>query len=642
VKRAVCALMVATSMNAGASARFERQVKAMPGANRLDVDVPLLAGAASDLHDLRLYDAGGKEVAYLLVQPAPQEPRWLPSRIAEIAATKTSSGFEGDLGSIADVDRVRVENLDAPFLKHVRLEGSGDRQHWTLLSDATLFDLPDDKLRRTEIDFVAGEFRYLRFTWDDRSSARIVAMPTVSARVHRSGAPPPPIRAALPFVKRPSEPGKSRFHIPLPGPHLPLTGIEVEVESGNVYRQAAITEPRFANGEVVPVPVGSGGLKRAERNGAVASEMTVPVAGIEGRELDLAVDDGSNPPLVVSRLIGVFAPQPWIYFESPAGGTLVARYGDGREPAPRYDLEAKRKDVQQAPVEHAVWLTTPAEDRTMKGEVPKLPKGAPIDASAFKISRPIPAGEPGMVVLALDADVLARSNEMADLRIVDRNGDQIPYVLERKDEPLSIALHVPPAATRGKTSVYDFALPFDTLPSGTKLVLRTNERVFQRTVSVSAPADERRNREPLVLSTASWSATEPDLAPPTLTFDPPLAGMRSIVVTVDEGDNARLPIAGAELLLPSFAIRFPHPGGDLRLLYGNPSAEHPRYDLELLASRLRAEPAREVALAPAETPRAAESSSRDRMFFWGAIAVAVIALLAILGRLLKHEPPLSG
>jgi len=106
------------------------------GPNRLDVDVALLSRATTDLHDLRIVDAGQREVGYLLVEPAGGDARWLDGRILPVAATKKTSGFELDLGRAEEVDRLRFEGIAAPFLKRARVEGSGDRAHWTLLADA--------------------------------------------------------------------------------------------------------------------------------------------------------------------------------------------------------------------------------------------------------------------------------------------------------------------------------------------------------------------------------------------------------------------------------------------------------------------------------------------------------------------------
>src|SRR5262249_56092571 len=96
---------------------------------------------------------------------------------------------------------------------------------WTVLvADGTLFDLPDERLRHTMLRFAPGTFRYLRLTWDDRHSARIVQTPTAAAGTLPT-APPPPLTAAMPFDPRPSHPARSRFRINLPAGHLPIAAL---------------------------------------------------------------------------------------------------------------------------------------------------------------------------------------------------------------------------------------------------------------------------------------------------------------------------------------------------------------------------------------------------------------------------------
>ena len=153
MRRLLFVLAVATLLHAD-----ERTVvPAQTGPNRLDPDPEFLAHAKPDLGDLRLIDASGHEQPYLVIAPPTADPKWLAGQVLPVAATKKSSGFELDLGAVHAVDRIRVEGVATPFLKRVRLEGSGDRTHWTLLADdATLFDIPDEKLRNVEISFDPG------------------------------------------------------------------------------------------------------------------------------------------------------------------------------------------------------------------------------------------------------------------------------------------------------------------------------------------------------------------------------------------------------------------------------------------------------------------------------------------------------
>ena len=75
--------------------------------------------------------------------------------------------------------------------------------------------------------------------------------------------------------------------------------------------------------------------------------------------------------------------------------------------------------------------------------------GAPLDPSRFRYQRPLAPGDPGLVTLPLDAAALAHSQgpsrSFADVRVVDANNAQVPYLLERRDERLSLDLELRPA-----------------------------------------------------------------------------------------------------------------------------------------------------------------------------------------------------
>lgn len=628
-KLALAALLFATGF------RYERVVTpGGPGPNRLDVDVTLLAGAQPGLHDVRLIDAQDREVGYLLVPPESTAPSWVAGRILPVASTKNTSGFEADLGEAIDVDRLKLDGIPAPFLKHVTLEGSGDRAHWTLLADATVFDLPDEKLRRTEIAFDAGTYRYLRVTWDDRSSARVPRIESASARRKPFTSAPEGTLLDLRFQKRSSEPGKSRYRIDLPGPHLPVTAIQVQVAKGNVFRGASISEPRMGNGIVTPVDLGRGTLRQAQIDSLIASEMDVPIDIPVGRELDLVVDDGNNPPLEITRVLARLAPQPWIYFESPDGKPLRIRYGNESATAPAYDIEALRKHVRDRKTVTAKVAATPGLDYVTTQPKMTIPLGGPVERARFRFSRKIQNGPVGLSVLLLDADVLARSSDLADVRIADAEGRQVQYLVEQRAAPLQIGLKIPERRPDGSSSIYRLDLPYDRWPSGTRLVLTTTVRVFDRTVSLRRAADSHRNRDASMLATASWRSADPELLPPPLAFDVPI-GVGAVDVILDEGDNAPLPLESARLYLPASALRFHNPGTPLLLLYGNRRVGAPRYDLALLAPRLFGEPAYELSLAGAGTLSDDDEESPGRKLFWIGIAVAAIVLIVMLARLLR-------
>jgi hypothetical protein len=168
------------------SFRYERRaVIDTAGPHALPVDTPLVTGsrpfrvethagprgaerrtARGGLGDLRLYDARGREMPYLLVPPPLPEPEWRrATMVLPIPVTKKESGFEADLNGAATIDRLQMEKLPARFLKKLALDGSKNRRRWTRLApEATLFDLPDSDLRQLELPFPPNVFRYLRVT----------------------------------------------------------------------------------------------------------------------------------------------------------------------------------------------------------------------------------------------------------------------------------------------------------------------------------------------------------------------------------------------------------------------------------------------------------------------------------------------
>ena len=663
--------------------RFERPILiAGAGPRRLPVDVPLLVGAApfritsrstdprtgapvyvlgDGLTDVRLYDANGAEVGYLFVGYAPPLPVYQPAAILPVASvdtqTEKTSGFEADLGEPLMIDRFRIDGLKTPFLKRVKLEASGDRQRWTLVvPEGTLFDLPDEALQQIELRFTPGSYRYLRVTWDDTNSARL-ARPSGAAagRVAANIPPAPPLTTPLVFERRPSEPGRSRFRIRLPGGHLPIFVLHLEVGGGNILRGAKVFEARLSGTQLTPVMLGQATLARVVRDNLTAGDLRIGLEPPTEAQLDLEVDDGDNPPLDLRAVTAEFAAFPWIYLDAP-GSALTARYGNSTLPAPRYDIEVERNQIHIESVVDAAWGEPRARsaDENATSVTPPLPTvGAPLDAGLFKYIRPVPAGNAGLLAVGLDASVLAHStgpdSGFADLRVVDASNRQIPYIVEQAAEPLSLDVAVEKTtapttltAARSGRSVYRVKYPVDGLPPA-RLVLSTPSRVFERRITI---VEEREpdsvHRDPWIdtIADASWVHADPDKAavPLTLSLRPPHAA--AVLVIVDEGDNTPLPIERARLLLPAYRIRlFRGANANLRVAYGRADLSRPQYDLALLAPQVLGTPATDVAL-DAEQPAGTIATTATIMsprLFWGALAIAVIVLLGLIARLLKKE-----
>jgi len=608
--------------------------------------------ASGGLTDLRLYSDAGKEVPYLLVLPAHGSDQRMNARPLAIAPAKKLSGFEVDLGAARTVDLIQLVGLPAPFLKRVRLDGSGDRAHWTeLVGEATLFDLPAEKLTLLELGFAAGDYRYLRMTWDDSSSARMPLPSVVRVRYLPSHTPSAvvPLTVPLSFTRRASEPGKSRYSIRLPGAHLPLVALRLTVSDGNVLRPARVDEARLSGSNVAPYTLGAAMLRRTTRDGAVAASLDIPIQPPREDRLELVVDDGDNPPLPLTGITGVFAELPFVFFQAEAIGRVQARYGVPSLAAPRYDLEALRDSVPALHLVAARWGDTTRLQPAAAAVGDGIPTGgAPLDVGLFRWSRGILDTLPGLAVLRLDVAALAHSR-LSDIRIADPSGNQVPYLLEHLDGPLTDSLdelrRIPAAdsASRERTvSRYRLRLPYDSL-SEARLVLRTPARVFRRRVRIEAPppADPRRaSVGPVVVASADWVHADADTPAPALTLAIPPVTRDDLQIVVEEGDNEPLPLERPVLLLPGYELRFLSDGASrMRLLYGRKDIGAPSYDIALLGPRLVGVPANEAGLEPEGAPVARAANAMPGRIFWAVLVAAVIVLIVIIARLLKQGAP---
>ena len=656
IRYGLCGLIVSMASALGFSSETEASIERIvepgaPGGNRLEVDVELLAGAEDDFRDLRLVAADGEEIPYLLLEPPRAERKWRRGEILPLPRTRKTSGFEVDLGGVVMIDRIRIEGLPAPFLKRLQLEAGGDRTRWTLLHDqATLFDLPDENLSLLELDFDPGEYRYLRVVWSDRSSARLPLPRRVGARLLQGSPPPPPLEQQMIFEKRSSEPGRSRYRVFLPAGGLPIVGLDLEVEHAYVLRRARVNEARLTGSEIRPFVLGQTTLRRLVREELVASQMEIPISPPAETEVEIEIDNGDNPPLDLKTVTARFAPQPWIYFESPDGQPLRARFGAPGLRAPSYDLEALRGAFDSEGLARGVHYARFGESRRVvvtSGEpaiADAVGGGATIDQRDFQNRRLIEPGPPGLNAVRLDPAVLAGSSRLDDLRIVDGDSVQVPYIQERLGEPTIVDLAEPnpaPEEAGERQSVYRLNLPFASLPAA-RLTIATTARVFERRVLLVREESRNRRDPPIrvTLDEEVWRNVDSGREPPLLNLQVPALSGAELLLIVDEGDNSPLQLENPKLYLPSYRLRFVRRDDrQLWLVYGKYGLPAPRYDLALLAPRVLGARVPEVALSDGEEELPTIGGDRiGTIVFWAALVLALIVLFGLVARLLRRDP----
>ncbi len=281
------------------------------------------------------------------------------------------------------------------------------------------------------------------------------------------------------------------------------------------------------------------------------------------------------------------------------------------------------------------------------------PAGAVLDPSDFTYVRRIHPGPAALVELPLDAAVLAHSRgpaaRFADVRIVDPGDRQVPYLLDEAGDPMEAAVPFRPiesdvpglqSSEGHHRSSYLVTLPYASLP-GAHLMLETPQRVFRRDVQVSverAPDRRRRDRSADVIAASLWEHTDGQTPAPPLVLTAGTRDTTDRLLTIDDGDNAPLPLASVRLQLPAWRLRFYRPADTpLRLLYGSRDAVAPAYDLALLRKTVMGEPAGEAVAEP-ESVRQGAAAILSPPIFWGFLIAAVLVLIALVVRLATSRP----
>jgi hypothetical protein len=173
------------------------------------------------------------------------------------------------------------------------------------------------------------------------------------------------------------------------------------------------------------------------------------------------------------------------------------------------------------------------------------------------------------------------------------------------------------------------------------LELELDAAFFSRTVRVLAPGLGQRGRERTLYSGALARAPG---SPGALRI--PLDGspVAALVLEVEEGDNAPLPLQRATGVVRVPRVVFKATPGRYRLLLGNPDAAPPRYDLAALRREVLSYSAVGVEAGSAEDNAAQRRSVWGRLgqqppglLLWSALVVAVVALLLLTARILRQQ-----
>lgn len=615
------------------------------GPVRLALPAETLDAARADLADLRLLGPDGAEIPFAIIRRNTARPTLerIPTQ-ARVDARTTVVEF--GLAQDQPLQRLRIETPAAFFTKAASVEVEEAAGRWQrVVSSALIFRMHPD-LEQLALDLQGVRGRTVRLIIEDGDQGPI---PVTAVVVEKGGNEPERFtELPAPVSGVEAEAGATRYTVDLGLRHRPLAALVLAAREGVFQRPSRLVATRLDDGVLVEETIATGTFARLNLPGDRRYEqLALPVERVApAARLELVVENGDSPALTdvqfTARLRSVD-----LGFEAPAAGNYTLLAGAPGAAAPRYDVTAFTAEWGRLPS-----TTTPAGARTnnptfrpaqLPADIPEL-AGA-IDDQPWLRRRDVRLASGGAQVLELDATVLAQSRpDLADLRLV-RNGRQVPYLLERSSRTRSSTLPLValPDDKRPTVGRWELALPVDRLPVSSLRVTIT-EPVFAREVLVAELVPDSRGQPwPRVLGRASLRRTRPD--DPTV-FTIPLQSRPEtgkLVVEIDHGDNAAFAPTQVEAVYPVNRLRFRSTEtSGLVLLYGNPAATAPRYDLQLAAPRLLASEPNPAALDAAGTNGGGTTfglgGPAARVAFWGALVVVVLVLLWLVARLLPKAP----
>jgi hypothetical protein len=682
--------------------RYRRAVTVKDTQSLTAVALPpeVRADSAVDLRDLRLLrEDSGQEVPFLIEeQTALREERRAAGELVDTRSERReNSVWLVDLKSERTFASVSMRIEEQEFVKRLKIEAGPGRQgpFRVIAEDYGIFDrvwpwAGDYRLHHGELVLQAPtRARFLRITADDRRSAPI-QISGVEVRLSRNTSGIEWSREAtlepLPPDAR-GQAGTSAYRLNLPRGY-PIESLELVADDAIFARRIAVRERHDdgkADGRSDSLGQGmvyryfpfqpvrrrfNDMLRQIEETEDVPSEMrSLRLSKRPGMgEIIIEVEDGDSPPLrnlraVVSgtstRLVVPLSSET-----ARAGSTLWLYYGNSRARAPQYDLESLRGHLSGLAGLPLLHLGNPQQNPRFAAQPPLAfvaTVGAALEVQGHKVLRRMQLshgkGEDiyGFSLFAEDLALLQPT--FADLRIVDGEDRQVPYVLSLAESERSLPME-PRGAPSARVSRYALELPKSlraATGSGAALPIsavdiQIKDPLFSRPVRLLVPLAERPGEERVIfsgqLSRKPLDESEDAEPPPSVMRVPLLVGsQRALLLEIDNQDNAPLQIerVSAVVAVPRVAFKL-KPQGSYRVLYGASELSPPHYDIELLRRAVLDYAAVPVELGELEANPGYRVRTADylreappTLIVWLALGFGVVVLLGLTVRLLRNK-----
>jgi len=468
--------------------------------------------------------------------------------------------------------------------------------------------------------------------------------PRLRLRAWGAAPGPPPLEVPLEDATVTRREGLTVLEVPRPGGLRPPV-LRLDSSTPNHLRRVSVWD-ELPDG--TSALLGTATVFRMEIAGTTTSQDQIPIRPPSGIRLRVEIRDGDSPPLEDLRLQAL-VPRPVLVASLPGDTPVALYFGGGRAHLPSYDLADLLLGVPPVPAEELTALPLasvgPVVSNPSFDPSPVLAfllhPGAPLDPRPFRHHRTLelPASREGLAALALQpADLAVLRPDLADLRVVDGQGRQWPFLLVGLGAFAPVEVSHRRETDRRGASRYTFELPAAPLPiSGVSVDFTAS--FFARPFHLEARSPD--HREPIVrtglLERQRGRTTPVTIGTGRLRVD-------GLALVVGDGGDAPLEMRSARLLIQRPVLLLPAPEGLYTLLLGNPGARAPHYELERLRDTLLALPAVEITAGPLEanprfsaTARLFAGGSSSQLLLLAALALATLVLVGLTLKLARRE-----
>ncbi|HEY6169152.1 MAG TPA: hypothetical protein VI454_14005 [Verrucomicrobiae bacterium] len=622
---------------------------------KFSVPLPTLDAARPGLEDLRLFDDDGRELPCLIERPVQQRPTVTPGRSfkSSVLAQSTIGTFETQV--TVPIKAVNLITPSQDFLKAVKLEALVEGTGWkTILENEPVFR---DRwgARRLLLEFPPAVYSQLRVTFDDRdTSVKRVAFTGVEVYAAiAETAPSEPLEMTI--ADRRESQGKTQLTLRTAAANFVLAELEVQTPDPLFRRMIRLTHRAISDGKTNEIDLRYDTIYRVAVAGQpVQTRLAItPDVQVPAREIYLSIENGDSPPLQITGVTARRRPAYLAFFTTKPGKFHLLS-GNPAAPAPHYDLAALPGAVKAELTELASvspLLPNPAY-RAPEALPAVTGNGSDIDLARWSFRKRIEITNGAVQQVELDLDVLSHAARgFEDLRVI-RDGQQIPYVLDRSTTPRSVAPDVAktPDPKRPHWSRWTLKLPRAALPL-TQLECTTRVNLFKRPMELLEQVpDDRGNLFTAVLGRTEWIRVSPEETGRlslTLTRHP-----RSdrVILETDNGDNPAIEFEDFQFWYPAVHVLFKAAAGPPTFLYyGNEQAGAPRYDIGLVTRQVLTAEKTQAGLGKEEILRrtsvmAGAGDGAGSWIFWIVLGGVVLVLLVVLAKLLPKSavPPSAG